>query len=176
MGQRKRIKERLVEQYGVRLQEVETFMAEYEKNLFDENDLADWVAKARTDKPHRFIGAGLEGLAHDAFVLGNVTARGQLAKSMSADELDRIAQSFGLRDAKDFRHGNAPAAPGGEKPSEGDDKNPWSKHPNNIDPRTGRYSANAITRQSQIVKADVGMATRLAAKHGAKIGSVRPAA
>src|SRR6202035_4357740 len=105
------------------------------------------------EKPH-LLPPATSDLAEKAFVSGNLTARGALAKSMSPAALDALAQRYGLRDRNDFRHGTRPddaADNRGKSGAKDGAANPWSNHPNWVDAR-GRYTAKAMGEQSRIAR------------------------
>jgi hypothetical protein len=82
-------------------------------------------------------------------------------------EAGRIAKSYGLNGVGDARR--ARAAETDEVKRGGDSKNPWSNTPQNTDQR-GRYTANALTRQAALVKANEVGAAQIAAAVVSKIG------
>lgn len=114
-------------------------------------------------KPH-LIPAHANDLAVRAFVDSNMTARTQLVREIGIDEANRLARAHGLSSVHDTRRARTPSA---EQKSR--ENNPFSDHPNNVD-SNGRYTAAAMTRQAQLVKANLKGATEIAAAVGAKIG------
>jgi hypothetical protein len=116
-------------------------------------------------------------LAADAFVNGNVTARGKLARMMSPEALDAVARQYGLKSAFDFTTKGVPpadtdAAPvkpnGTGKPkaparNPADADNPWSERAWNISAQ-GRY-----VREHGMDKA-----RETAAKVGSRVGATKP--
>jgi len=108
-------------------------------------------------------------LADRAFIDGNMTARGQLVRELGELEAARIAKSYGLSGINDTRR--ARAALTDDVKRNGDTKNPWANTPANTDAK-GRYTANALTRQAQLVKANLTGAAEIAAAVGSKIGDV----
>jgi hypothetical protein len=125
-----------------------------------------WLDKQRESRPHWFGPQTDEHaeLEHRAFVLGNVTARGQLVKANPALALAR-AKEYGLRDLNDYSRGTVPSnTPTGEKkPTNKGKDNPWSAE---------NWS---ITKQGQLVKV-MGLdgAARMAKAAGSFVGATRP--
>jgi hypothetical protein len=122
----------------------------------------DWIAQTR---PHLLPPEHETSLADRAFVQGNVTARGQLARELNIADLDRLAQSYGLRDHKDFSKGTRPNGNGGEHKPKPDRENPWSREGFNL------------TRQGQLVRAmGLEKAAAMARAAGSYIGATKPPA
>lgn len=114
-------------------------------------------------KPH-LLPASANDLAVKAFVDGNMTSRTQLVREVGLEEANRLAKAHGLGSVHDPRRARTPSAEQKERAN-----NPWSDHPNNVDER-GRYTANALTRQAALVKANLSGAAEIAKAVGSKIG------
>ena len=144
---------------------VEECLDLWEVGEIKEATLADKIKEFRETRSEMFFGADSQDLARAAFVDGNVTARGQLSKTMPLAELDALAQSYGLKNAHDFSRGKAPtgADADGDKKNGGAKDNPW------------RASNWNVTRQAQLVKSlGLEAAARIAAAAGCTIGSTKP--
>lgn len=106
---------------------------------------------------------------------GNLTAFGRLQKQLSAADFAAWQKKTGAVPGK-------PAVEvvkddGTNKDAEKHAKTPWANTPANVDPKTGRYSARALTLQSNLVRGiGAEKSAEIAASVGAKLGSVRPAA
>jgi hypothetical protein len=119
------------------------------------------------EKPHLLSRQFESGLADRAFIDGNLRARQELLAQVGELEATRIAKTYGLTGLGDTRR--ARAAQTDDIKRNGDSKNPWANIPENTDER-GRYTARALTRQAQLVKANLTGAAEIAAAVGSKIG------
>jgi hypothetical protein len=160
-----RVRTKLENVGDIRPTAVADFIDEFIEGRFVESNADEWIKKARADKPQRFLNAGTDALAIDAFVNGNLTARGTLSKQMTTAELDALAQTFGLKNFHDFRRGALPAnaKPDANNKKPGDRKSPWLKD---------QWSLKA---QGALVKSiGVEAAAGIAAAAGCRIGSTKP--
>jgi hypothetical protein len=132
-----------------------------------------------TNKPHLLPAKFERSLADRAFLDGNISARGTLVREVGQQEATRIAQNYGLKTLHDTKRGTRPdAVDGSEKKNGTADhrNNPWSNHQNNVDGR-GRFTANALTRQGQIVKSlGLDKAAQMARAVNSSVGATRPSA
>jgi hypothetical protein len=119
------------------------------------------------EKPHLLPRAFESSLADRAFIDGSLVARAELIRTVGELEATRIAKSYGLNGVGDTRR--ARAAETDEVKRGGDSKNPWANTPQNTDAK-GRFSANALTRQAALVRANEKGAAEIAAAVGSKIG------
>jgi hypothetical protein len=131
------------------------------------DNLTAFRATLQKEKEHLLPRKIDSSLADRAFIDGNMTARGQLVRELGELEATRIAKSYGLSGIGDTRR--ARAALTDDVKRNGDSKNPWANIPENTDER-GRYTARALTRQAQLVKANLTGAAEIAAAVGSKIG------
>jgi hypothetical protein len=118
------------------------------------------------EKPHLLPRQFETTLADRAFIDGNMTARSQLVREVGELEATRIAKSYGLSGIGDTRRARAAET---DEIKRGNGKNPWSNAPENTNAK-GRYTANALTRQAALVKANLTGAAEIAAAVGSKIG------
>jgi hypothetical protein len=123
-------------------------------------------------------------LAHTALTSTNMTERAALVKQIGYAKANELAQSFGLTGINDRRAGVAPlptnpdedaaaAKAATNKPAKTGAENPWAFHPQNCDPNTGKYNANALSRQSFLAKVDLRNAQNMAQKVGRKLGDTK---
>lgn len=118
------------------------------------------------EKPHLLPRAFESSLADRAFIDGNITARGQLVQELGELEANRIAKTYGLTGVGDTRRARAAHTDDVKRDS---GKNPWAFSLQNTDDK-GRYTANALTRQAALVKANLVGAAEIAAAVGSKVG------
>ena len=128
--------------------------------------LENWCAAAAHRQPPK-VDADLD--------MNNLGDRAKAQASMRPDLFLDLLKAWGLNGPGDTKRGTRPVSANGgaAKP---DKSNPWANDPANVDSKTGRYTANALTRMGQLVKTDPAMAARLAKACGVVIGAVRPAA
>jgi len=131
------------------------------------DNLTAFRATLQKEKEHLLPRAFESGLADRAFIDGNLRARQELLAQVGELEATRIAKTYGLTGLGDTRR--ARAAQTDDIKRNGDTKNPWANTPANTDER-GRYTASALTRQAQLVKANLTGAAEIAAAVGSKIG------
>ena len=131
------------------------------------DNLTAFKATMTKEKPHLLPRAFESSLADRAFIDGNLQARAELIRTVGELEATRIAKSYGLNGVGDTRR--ARAAETDEVKRGGDSKNPWANTPQNTDAK-GRYTANALTRQAALVRANEKGAAEIAAAVGSKIG------
>lgn len=104
-------------------------------------------------------------------VAGNLSALGRVRRTFGGDRDPQATAAFDKWCAgHGVRAGKAPLPNGDDKHK----TNPWSNSPGNLDAR-GRYSANAMARQSALAKVNPTGAAEIAAKVGSKLGDTRPA-
>jgi hypothetical protein len=118
------------------------------------------------EKPHLLPRAFESSLADRAFIDGSLAARGELIKQVGELEANRIAKTYGLTGLGDTRRARAAQTDDVKRDS---GKNPWAFSPQNTD-EGGRYTANALTRQAALVKANLTGAAEIAAAVGSKVG------
>jgi len=131
------------------------------------DNLTAFKATMTKEKPHLLPRQFESSLADRAFRDGSLRARQELILQIGELEAGRIAKQYGLNGVGDTRRTRA--AETDEVKRGGDSKNPWSHTPQNTDQR-GRYTANALTRQAALVKANEKGAAEIAAAVGSKIG------
>lgn len=112
-------------------------------------------------------------LLDKAFVNGSPDARAEVFRRLGKDQtkFDSLAQSYGLRDAKDYRK-NIGSRPGtapdnGGQPAATDKSktpNPWSKE------------GWSITAQGRVYRSNPALAASLAASANSRIGATHPSA
>jgi hypothetical protein len=119
------------------------------------------------EKPHLLPRQFESSLADRAFLDGSLKARAELIAQIGELEANRIAKTYGLNGVGDTRR--ARAALTDDVKRNGDSKNPWANIPENTD-EGGRYTANALTRQAALVKANLTGAAEIAAAVGSKVG------
>ncbi len=119
------------------------------------------------EKPHLLPRAFESSLSDRAFIDGNLRARAELRAQVGEVEATKIAKQYGLNGLGDTNR--ARAALTDEAKRAGGANNPFSDHPNNVDERL-RFTANALTRQAALVKANPQGAAGVAAAVGARIG------
>jgi hypothetical protein len=131
-------------------------------------------------KPHLLPPKADASLADRAFIDGSIQARGQLVREIGEAEADKLAKTYGLDSLQDYRRARAVQTDDVERQSTSN--NPWD--PRGADPRTGRYSARAVTEQAELVKTlthahgeteGLRRANEIAAKFGAKVGDTKTA-
>lgn len=159
---------------GVLAGAIEDFILDFESYKFGRDEIAKYIDECKTTKPHRFAVQSNDDalLFNQAFgAAPNLTAQTRVVKQFGLERAKEVAAMFGtsLGSAKPG------TAPDGMKPATpaGGERNPWSSQ--YADPKTGRYSARAITLQANLVKA-IGFqkASEIARAAGARIGDVRP--
>lgn len=132
------------------------------------DNLTAFRAALQKEKEHLLPRKTDSSLADRAFIDGNMTARGQLVRELGELEAARIAKSYGLSGIGDTRRAHAALT---DDVKRGNANNPWANTPANTDAK-GRYTANALTRQAQLVKANLTGAAEIAAAVGSKIGDI----
>ena len=118
------------------------------------------------EKPHLLPRQFESNLADRAFIDGSLKARQELLSQVGELEATRIAKSYGLTGLGDTRRARAAET---DDVKRGNANNPWSDSPQNTDGK-GRYTASALTRQAQLVRANLKGAAEIAAAVGSKIG------
>jgi len=131
------------------------------------DNITAFKATMTKEKPHLLPRAFESSLADRAFIDGSLAARAELRAQVGEIEATKIAKSYGLTGLGDTKR--ARAALTDEAKRAGGANNPWSDHPNNVDERL-RYTANALTRQAALVRANEKGAAGVAAAVGARIG------
>ena len=104
-------------------------------------------------------------------------ARAALLKELGPTEFRERMTAWGCTMAS-LKPGTPPAGEGGKAaPKPPSASNPWANVSDNVDPKTGRYTANALGRQSRVVIAmGTEKAAGIAKAAGAFLGSSGPAA
>jgi hypothetical protein len=132
------------------------------------DEIPAYIEKCRTEKPHRFAVQTDHdaALCQKAFILGNKTSESQLYRAVGEKRFGELKALYkdGLRASEKKRlNGSADHS-----------KNPWRGTPDNLEPGSTKYSAEAFKAQVSIVRAlGVEKAAALAAACGAKVGDVR---
>jgi acyl-CoA synthetase (NDP forming) len=118
------------------------------------DNITAFKAAMQKEKPHLLPRAFESSLADRAFIDGNLSARAELRAQVGELEATKIAKQYGLSGLGDTKR--ARAALTDEAKRAGGANNPWSDHPNNTVEVNGRlrFSANALTRQSALVRAN----------------------
>jgi len=130
------------------------------------DNLSAFKRTMQDEKPHLLPRAFESGLADRAFIDGNLRARQELLAQVGELEATRIAKTYGLTGLGDTRRARAAQTDDIKRDS---GKNPWAFSPQNTDDK-GRYTANALTRQAALVKANLQGAAEIAAAIGARVG------
>ena len=155
---------------GVLTTAVEDFIVDFQNYKFTRDEAGAYIDRMRVEKPHRFAlqsDHDIE-LATRAFVAGNLTAQGQLYRSAGLARYNELKTLYA--------NGIPESVKKQQKPGSDNDhaRNPWNPALY-TDPKTGRYTARALTLQGQCVKAmGVERASQIASVFGAKIGDTRP--
>jgi hypothetical protein len=138
------------------------------------DNLSAFKRAMEAEKPHLLPRAFESSLADRAFIDGSLAARAELRAQVGEIEATKIAKQYGLSGLGDTKR--ARAALTDEAKRAGGANNPWSDHPNNTVEVNGRlrFSANALTRQSALVRANPQGAAGVAAAVGARIGDTAP--
>jgi hypothetical protein len=130
------------------------------------DNLTAFRATLQKEKEHLLPRAFESGLADRAFIDGSLRARQELLARVGELEATRIAKTYGLTGLGDTRRARAAQTDDIKRDS---GKNPWAFSPQNTDDK-GRYTANALTRQAALVKANLQGAAEIAAAVGARVG------
>lgn len=136
--------------------------------LVNGKPLADVIRQSLKAHPH------WQPIPLDSDVdLNNLTERAKFFNGMRPDLIADYCRAWGLRGPGDTRPGKRPENTDGKK-SPPDRNNPWDREAQGIiDPKTGRYSAAALTAQSRLVRADPKAAARIAAAANSFIGATK---
>ena len=161
----------------------DTAFADFYEDLHDgriddrsEAGLAAHIAKMKDKKSHRFVmpsDTETDELGRRAYLDGNLTAQGLFERRYGTDASRAMAAKYN-NTVGSGKPGTAPEADTTKNLPKDHKNNPWADAPANIDARTGRYSAAAISRQASLCKTDIALAARIAASVGARVGDVRP--
>jgi hypothetical protein len=137
------------------------------------DNITAFKATMTKEKPHLLPRAFESSLADKAFIDGSLAARAELRAQVGEIEATKIAKNYGLSGLADTRRARAAVTDEMKKSAA---NNPWSDHPNNTVNVNGRlrYSANALTRQAALVRANLQGAAGVAAAVGSKIGDTAP--
>lgn len=134
-------------------------------------DLGAWLDKQRETRKHLFVDltvVDLESRAFGEHGKPNVSARGQLVRSLGEIAALARAKEWGLRDLNDYRtRGTRPGNANADNKKPGRKSagsNPWSREGWNI------------TKQGALYRANPKAAAEIAAAAGSFIGATRPAA
>jgi hypothetical protein len=149
---------------GMRMSAILTDATEaWENGNLIEATLPKYIADKRAAHPHCFIGGEQFDIEQSAFGDGNMTARSRLMKTLGHAEAEARAKEWGLKSLTDTKtRGERPGGEANQEKPKGD--NPWSAEGWNM------------TKQSQVVRADFALATRLAKAAGSYVGATRPRA
>jgi hypothetical protein len=132
-----------------------------------EAELPAWIEKCRTEKPHRFaIQSDHDAeLCRAAFIAKNKTAESHLYRSVGPERYEELKAMYenGLPESEKKKlNGNADHS-----------RNPWAAVEGNINPKTGRFTEDAIHRQFSCVRAmGPQKAAQVAASVSCKLGDL----
>ena len=130
-------------------------------------EIPAWIEKCRTERPHRFaIQSDHDAeLCQRAFIFKNLTAEMQLYKAVGEKRFEELKALY------------ANGLPESEKKKTERQRrsfqNPWAATETNINPKTGRYTDDAIHRQMSFCRAaGPEKAAQVAASVSAKLGDI----
>jgi hypothetical protein len=186
--------DRLGDEHGMRSEAVPDWKmrhAEYHISTTDEGtkvlihtetgeraDSARHLALLHQTRPHLFPQRVEASLLERCFGPNpSLTARGELRREVSAADFARLAAEWGS-DAVRLKPGRALDEDGAFAEIKAPNAaNAWSDHPSNVDPKTGRYTAAALTRQASVVRGlGAEKAAGMARSAGAFLGATAPRA
>jgi hypothetical protein len=174
-----RIRERIEAAGDILPTAIEDFVEDFRAYRFTESDVDAYIEQLKTTKPHRFApqDGSEEALARDAYLFGNLTAQGNYLRQFGKAAAEQAAARYGNTYASG-KPGREPEADKQRRNGRPDHKNnPFSNHPDNLDPRTGGFNAKALTRQGALCKSiGIEATTKLAHNVGVRLGATRPAA
>jgi hypothetical protein len=165
---------------GVREIEIETYLVQDrsgDRTLDLDAMNTAWAEAEKKTFPQRWLGGQTdeEQLARQACGLDgqppSITAQGQLVlrygEKQAGEMMDRLGSKLGTT-----KQGTDPKAAETEKQHA---NNPWAATAANVDPKTGKYTSAAITRQFSTTRA-VGLAKAqgIAAAVNSRPGDLRP--
>jgi hypothetical protein len=152
---------------GVLPTAIDDFVADAENYKFSRDEIGKYIDEARQTKPHRFAmqtDFDVE-LATRAFVNKNMTAQGRLYATVGPQRFEELKKMWANGIPEDVQKKLRPAAD--------QSRNPWSRAHTDAN---GRYTARAMTLQSNLVKAiGIAKASEIAAAVGAKVGDTKAA-
>ncbi|HUI12570.1 MAG TPA: hypothetical protein VL048_03765 [Xanthobacteraceae bacterium] len=151
---------------GVLPTAIADFVADASAYKFGRDEIGKYIDQMRVERPHRFaMQTDFDAeLATKAFVARNMTAQSQLYRTVGPQRFDELKKMYA---------NGVPESVKKLKPNADHARNPWSSE--HADPKTGRYTARAMTLQSNLVRSiGAAKAAEIAAAVGAKIGDVRP--
>jgi hypothetical protein len=131
------------------------------------SEIPAYVEKCKTEKPHRFAVQNNDDaeLCQRAFIFKNMTAQSQLYRAVGEKRFNELKALYanGLPESEKKRlNGSADHS-----------KNPWAATEANINPKTGRFSDDAIHRQMSLVRATgPEKSAQIAASVGSKLGDL----
>jgi len=131
------------------------------------SEIPAWIERCKATKPHRFaIQSDHDAeLCKSAFVFKNKTAESRLYRTVGEARFGELKALYanGLPESEKKKlNGNGDHT-----------KNPWIGAGDNINPKTGRYTDAAITRQISLVRAiGVEKAAAVAASVHSKLGDI----
>ncbi len=145
---------------------LDDFVLDYQAYRFtSEEELPAWIEKCRGEYPHRFaLQTDHDAeLCRAAFVAKNKTAEGRLYNTVGPQRYEELKAMYanGLPESEKKKQDAAHA------------NNPWAGAEGNINPKTGRFTENAIRRQFSCVRAmGPQRAAQIAAVCGSKLGDL----
>jgi len=153
---------------GVLPTAIDDFVTDAENYKFSRDEIGKYIDQMRVERPHRFAmqtDFDVE-LATKAFINRNMTAQSQLYRTVGPQRFEELKKMWANGIPEDVQKKLRPAAD--------QSRNPWSRA--HTDPKTGRYTAKAMTLQSNLVKA-IGLtkASEIAAAVGARVGDTKAA-
>ena len=130
-------------------------------------EIPAWIAKAKMDFPHRFASQSDSDatLAHSAFVLKHKTDEGRLFNAVGEQRFEELKKLYA---------NGVPESEQKKLNGKGDHStNPWAANEGSINPKTGRFTEQAIAKQMGVVRAlGAEKAAALAMAVGCKLGDL----
>lgn len=152
---------------GVLPTAIDDFVADAEDYKFGRDEIGKFIDQMRIERPHRFaLQTDFDvDMCTKAFVNRNMTAQSQLYRSVGPQRFEELKKMWANGIPEDVQKKLRPAAD--------QSRNPWSRA--HTDAR-GRYTARALTLQSNLVKAiGLAKASEIAAAVGSKVGDTKAA-
>jgi hypothetical protein len=159
---------------GVLSTAIDDFIVDFQNYKFGRDEIAKYIDQCRETKPHRFAAQSDDDLRlfNQAFGSApNLTAQTHIVKQYGIERAREVAALFGTT-VGSAKPGTAPDSMKLKGPEGDHSRNPWN--PAHVG-RDGRFTARAMTLQSNLVKA-IGLerASQIAAVFGCRVGDVRP--